>query len=172
MQLLFLLVAVAVGVMIAVQPALNSRLAVAAGHPYFGALTNFTVGFLALAAIGLIVLRPTLPTKAMLASAPWWAWCGGLLGATFVTLAILLLPKLGAVLMIGAILVGQLIAAAAIDRFGLLGVRQQHLTPTRIAGIGVLVVGLVLVQMGTPKQAKAGPELTPGAEPEIESEGP
>lgn len=150
MQLLLILVAVCVGIMIAVQPALNTQLARSAGHPFFGALTNFTVGWLAIMTIGLLIIRPPLPTRAMLASAPWWAWCGGLLGASFVTLAILLLPRLGAVLMIGSILVGQLIAAAFIDRFGLLGVKQQQLTPTRIVGLLVLVAGLVLVQMGTP----------------------
>ncbi len=150
MNILLTLVAVCVGVLIAVQPALNTQLARSLGHAYYGAFTNFLVGFAALATIGLVVIRPGIPKVSTLAGAPWWSWLGGLLGATFVTLAILLLPRLGAVLMIGAILVGQLLAAAAIDQLGLLGVKQQSITPMRLVGILVLLAGLVLVQLGAP----------------------
>lgn len=155
MQLILTIVAVGVGVLIALQPALNTQLSRSLGHPFFGAFTNFAVGFAAISMFGLLIIRPTLPRLADLQAAPWWAWGGGLLGATFVTLAILLLPKLGAVLMIGSILVGQLIAASAMDQFGLFGVSQQNITPARIVGILLLVAGLVFVQIGAPRPAPA-----------------
>lgn len=163
MQLILVLVALGVGVLIAVQPALNTQLARSLGHPYYGALTNFAVGLVVILVIGLLIVRPGLPREGALASAPWWAWCGGLLGATFVTAAILLLPKLGAVLLIGSILVGQLIAASAIDQFGLLGVKQQSISPMRIAGLMLLAAGLVFVQLGTKKPAALAGEPPAGA---------
>lgn len=151
MHIMLTLVAVGVGVLIALQPALNTQLSRSLGHPYFGAFTNFAVGFAAIALLGIALIRPGLPKASDIAAAPWWSWGGGLLGAMLVTLAILLLPKLGAVLMISAILVGQLIAASLIDQFGLFGVSHQSLSPARIAGIVLLIVGLVFVQMGAPR---------------------
>lgn len=149
MHLLLTLVAVGVGALIAIQPALNTQLARSLGHPFYGAFTNFAAGLALIAAIGLAIIRPAAPKWSDLGSAPCWAWFGGLLGATFVTLAILLLPKLGAVLFFGAVLVGQLLAATAIDQFGLLGVAQKAITPTRLLGLLCLVAGVILVQLGT-----------------------
>ena len=102
MHILLTIVAVGVGMLIAIQPALNARLAGTLGSPFFGALTNFGVGLGVVAVAGLLIFRPAIPRTEQLAAAPWWAWCGGLLGATFVTLSILLMPRLGAVLFIGS----------------------------------------------------------------------
>jgi transporter family-2 protein len=41
---------------------------------------------------------------------------------------------------------GQLLAAATIDHFGLLGVAQHTLTPLRLVGIAMLVGGVALVR--------------------------
>ncbi len=163
MQIVLLIVAVGVGVLIAIQPALNTHLARSLGHAYYGALANFSVGFVAVAAIGLVIIRPSIPKLADVTALPWWAFCGGLLGASFVTMAILLLPKLGVVLMIAAFMVGQLMAASIIDQFGLLGVRQLDITPMRAVGLLVLLLGLVLVQIGTPKKVPAQTEVAVAA---------
>ncbi len=165
MPILLTLAAVGVGCLIAIQPALNAQLGRSLGHPIYGSLTNFAVGLLALTLISAMLIRPAIPSGQAATAAPWWAWLGGILGATFVTAAILLLPKLGAVLFIGAMLSGQLISAAVMDQFALVGLPQRPLTPTRIAGLALLVLGLVLVQRGatTPAEPAAQAKKTPSA---------
>ena len=55
-------------------------------------------------------------------------------------------PRIGLGNAIFFVLTGQLIAAATIDHFGLLGVIQTSLTPKRILGIAVMAVGLYLAR--------------------------
>ena len=44
------------------------------------------------------------------------------------------------------VLLGQLIAAAAIDHFGLFGAQQSSLTARRAAGLALMVVGVLLAR--------------------------
>jgi transporter family-2 protein len=77
--------------------------------------------------------------------APAWAWIGGLLGGTYVTVAILTVRTLGVSGLTALVICGQLAAAVVIDRFGLFGVAKQSIGATRIVGLVLLVVGALLV---------------------------
>lgn len=70
---------------------------------------------------------------------------GGLGGAAIVLITLITVRSLGAGGVAAALLTTQLIAAALIDRFGLLGVDEIALSPVRVAGIGLLVAGTFLV---------------------------
>ncbi|MEO1173961.1 MAG: DMT family transporter [Myxococcota bacterium] len=134
-----------IGMFIAFQPIANGRISAAAGAPVAGAISNFIVGIVAL---GLVVVsgvagRPNLST---LGQAPWWAWTGGLIGATFVTSMILVVPRIGAVTAFAAIIMGQLIGSAVIDNFGLFGMPSVTLSPLRGIGLALIVVGVFLTQ--------------------------
>ena len=84
---LYLLVCLLAGALMPLQAGVNAQLARWVGHPVSASLVSFAVGTLALFAYG-AALRPQLPAAEALASAPWWVWGGGLLGAVFVTAAI------------------------------------------------------------------------------------
>ncbi|HVA19833.1 MAG TPA: DMT family transporter, partial [Solirubrobacteraceae bacterium] len=77
--------------------------------------------------------------------APWWALVGGLLGAVYVTVAILTVRTLGVSGLTAIVIAGQLAAAVAIDRFGLLGIARQPISTGRIVGLVLLVAGVALV---------------------------
>jgi|AntRauTorcE11898_2_1112593.scaffolds.fasta_scaffold00527_2 transporter family-2 protein len=134
-----------VGSGLAVQAAANARLGAALQVPIASALWNFLLGTFALAlllASGLFG-RPSLDDAA---TAPWWAWIGGLLGALFVTTSILAVPRVGTVATFGAIICGQFIGAVLIDTRGWLGVEPIPLTLSRVLGVGLLVAGVILIQ--------------------------
>ena len=76
---------------------------------------------------------------------PWWALIGGLLGAFYVTVALLTVRTLGASGLTAVVITGQLAIAVVVDRFGLLGIAKQHIDASRIVGLVLLVVGVVLV---------------------------
>ena len=81
--------------------------------------------------------------------AVWWHYvAGGLIGAAVVGVTTVAVRTLGARAMIGCILTGQLVMAAAIDQFGLLGVTQQGLSPLRVLGLLLLGSGVALVLSG------------------------
>ena len=90
--------------------------------------------------------RQALPTGADIARAPWWMWTGGFFGATFILMAVIATPVLGAALMLASSIVGQLGAALVIDHYGLFGATVIPITATRVIGVTLLAVGVILIR--------------------------
>ncbi len=143
--LLLLPMALAAGMALPTQFAINSQLRNAAGGPVLAAGISFLVGTVVLLGATLVVRR-AVPDLGPVLSAPWWMWTGGLLGAGFVLASVILTPRLGAATTIGLFLTGQVIASVIIDHFGLFRVAVQEATPLRLLGALLIVAGVVLVQ--------------------------
>lgn len=69
---------------------------------------------------------------------------GGVLGAIWVLAAIWSVPRLGVVTMFFAMILGQMIAALAIDSGGMLGLTVREVSVTRVAAIGFVAIGVFL----------------------------
>lgn len=143
----FAIAAVLAGAVLPFQPGINNVLRDHLASPLLAALVSFSVGTAAIAIIVLIV-RPANPQRSLIAQAPWWAWIGGLVGAMFVTLSIILAPRLGASAFVAAVVCGQMLSSIVIDRFGLVGFPVREITPTRLLGIAALILGVILIQFG------------------------
>jgi transporter family-2 protein len=98
-------------------------------------------------AIVVLIQRKPLPSLAKLGGAPWWVWIGGLLGAFYVAGSIFAAPKLGAVMLIAAVVAGQSFASLLIDQFGWVGFKEHHISPGRIAGMALVASGVALVRI-------------------------
>lgn len=129
------------GLAVAIQPSINARLARKVGS-YESSLISFAVGTLALAVMVMVAGRGNLRN---LADASWWELTGGLIGAYFVTMTIIAVPRLGTLAVMAIIIAGQLITAALLDQYGAFGLRQIPLTPLRGIGILLLCIGAGLV---------------------------
>jgi bacterial/archaeal transporter family-2 protein len=81
-----------------------------------------------------------------LQSAPPWAYLGGVLGIGYVLGAIIAIPNVGVVVAVCAAIAGQMIGSFLADTFGWFGVTKVPLDPLRLLGIGLLLVGVLLVQ--------------------------
>jgi bacterial/archaeal transporter family-2 protein len=135
--------ALAAGCFVGLQAPVNARLGRQIGALQ-AATVSFTVGALAL------ILLATLSSGGLsgignATRAPWWALIGGVLGAFYITVALLTVRTLGLSGLTAIVVTGQLAVAALIDRFGLLGIPKQHLDAPRILGLVLLIVGVVLV---------------------------
>jgi bacterial/archaeal transporter family-2 protein len=108
------------------------------------ALTFATGVQLLLAVSILVVARQGVGSIGAGFRTPAWMWIGGLLGLLVVFSITFAQPRIGASATIGILIAGQLVAAAAIDRFGLFGVDQIGLSSTRVIGIGLLAAGAAL----------------------------
>ena len=144
MAWLWVVFAVAVGGLLAVQPTLNAEAGRHLGGPVVAAAVNFSVGliFLALLAIG---VRGGLPNLAEARAVPWWAWCGGLIGATFVATAAFLAPRIGITALVAAILLGQLAASLVLDHYGLFNLPVREINWPRLLGVLMAGGGVLLV---------------------------
>ena len=143
---MLLLIALAVGGLIPIQTAANSRLRLSVGNkPVVSALISFTVA-LCVAVIATAVLQGNpVPQFADGVSAPWWVWLGGAMGVCFVLGNILLFPRLGAVQTVVLPILGQVVMGLLVDRFGLLGAPVMPVSWMRVLGAAVVFAGIVVV---------------------------
>ena len=134
------------GAFLASQAPVNAALARAVGDPVLAACISFGIGFAILAVIS--ALRGAWPTGSGVASAPWWSWLGGLLGAFYVAIVIWGVPQLGVVSTVAALVFGQLAAALLLDAIGAFGLPVQAITWQRLLAAALILSGLVLSRSG------------------------
>lgn len=148
MFFVYLIVALAAGVALATQSAINTQLAKAmSGEAVIATFISFAVGTIVLFFIAWVKtdLWGNLST---VPSQPWWKLIGGILGAVVVFTTVLLTPKLGITAMLFFIIVGQLITAATIDHFGLIGMPIREVNITKFIGLIIVAFGLVFYFFG------------------------
>ncbi|MGZ8995634.1 MAG: DMT family transporter [Rhodospirillales bacterium] len=68
------------------------------------------------------------------------------IGAAFVTISVIAVPRVGAAVTFDGVIAGQLIGALILDGLGWLEVAQVPLNPWRLLGAVLLLVGVVLIQ--------------------------
>jgi transporter family-2 protein len=130
------------GGLIALQAPINAGLGKETGS-LPAALLSFTIGTIALAAI--VLLSGKAGGLTSVGDARWYYLLGGLLGAVYVANALIAVTVIGAGGVAAATVAGQLTASVAIDRLGLFGLDQVPLSPGRILGVGLLIVGTLLI---------------------------
>ncbi|MGQ4583669.1 DMT family transporter [Lysobacter sp. F60174L2] len=143
MKYLIFLLVVAVGAVLPLQALVNARLGQATAGAVFAATVSFLVGTISLVLL-LVAMRPAWPSVDQLARLPAWAWTGGLIGAAYVAIATLTVPRLGASALISLTVLGQLTGAVLLDHFGVLHAPQPA-SPMRIAGVLLILGGVLLV---------------------------
>lgn len=132
------------GAATALQGPTNAKLVTAVGSPLNAAFVSFAVGTVALGLLALAL--QTRPDVGAMKALPWWAWMGGLYGCAFVVSAAWGVPRLGVATTITVMIAGQLLLSLALDHFGALGVEKQPLSLDRIAGVALVIGGVVLVR--------------------------
>jgi len=142
---LYMLFAVAAGAGVAAQAIINARLRFVLGAPVWAACAQFIVGLAVLAVVALVT-QQSPPAAGSIGRAPWWMWAGGLFGATFILMSVIVTPKLGTALMMASTIVGQLGAALVIDHYGWFGASVIPISLTRLFGVALLTVGVILIR--------------------------
>jgi bacterial/archaeal transporter family-2 protein len=137
--------ALSAGAMISVQAPLNAMAASRLGHPLGAAMLSFVVGTLCLLVVTLVVARGQVAWGSF-ASLPPLLYLGGVLGAVFVTVTIVLTPTLGIGAVIALAIAGQVIAGLALDHFGLFDLAVREITAGRVAGAALTVAGALMVR--------------------------
>lgn len=141
---IYLLAALAGGAILPVQVALNTLLRRYVGEPMQVTFISYLAGTLASLVICLFAHYP-LPTSTALSQTSWWMWVGGCLGTLYVWSTIFTTPKIGAALALALTIAGQMIAALFLDHYGAIGLTKFEASPTRIAGVVLVVLGVSLV---------------------------
>jgi bacterial/archaeal transporter family-2 protein len=140
------LLAFGAGVSFLFQQAVNANLRVEIGSLWWAGFVSYLGGTIAMLLMAALLLQP-LPSMQMIYRSNWFSLTGGLFGAIYIAISILLLPRLGAATVIALIVAGQMIGSLAFDQFGVLGVPVHPLSMFRLAGAALLVLGATLVRL-------------------------
>ena len=133
----------AAGIGIPVFAAFNSALSKQLGGPIAATAVTFAVGLV----IALALVAVTgLPQRSAFTFETPHIWFGAVFMLFYATSVAFAAPRIGLGNAIFFVLLGQIVAAAAIDHFGWLGAIHSALTPKRMLGIAVMAVGLYLAR--------------------------
>lgn len=146
MNVFYLLAAAAIGALISMQPPINAQIAAVLGSPLLAATCSITIS-LVMILIARLVLDHTSINWARIGALPWWALIGGAVGALFVIGALVVAPKVGVAAFFVFVVLGQLAGAAIIDRLGAFGVPVVAISWPRMAGIALVFAGAALTQL-------------------------
>lgn len=134
---------VVTGGLVALQAPINHSLRTVTG-PWQAATLSFAVGTFALLVI-LLLFGGGFGPYAGVARAPWYYLIGGLMGAAYVTTAMITVKTLGVGGVTAATIAGQLAVSVIADRIGVLGLERVPITWHRLLGVALLAVGTWLI---------------------------
>jgi bacterial/archaeal transporter family-2 protein len=140
-----MLVALFAGASFVLQQAVNSNLRFEIGSPWWAGFFSYLGGTIVMLAMILLMREPFISAKLILRSS-LWSWTGGLFGAIYIAISILLLPRIGIFTVVALIVVGQLSTSVIFDHFGVMNVPIQPITVTRVIGAAFLFIGALLIR--------------------------
>ena len=140
-------VALMMGLFMAIQPAINLELRRFVGSPAQAAMVSTFVSTISLGLFVFGYQRKPWPSFDAAISTPWWIWVGGVLGAIYVAGSGVLVSRLGTALAHSLVVLGQMVTALVVDRFGWFGVASHDLSPGRVFGVALVISGVAMIRM-------------------------
>ena len=134
------------GISFVMQQAVNANLRGVLGSAAWAGFISYLGGTLCMLAFAMAIREP-LPSAIAATRASWWSWSGGLFGAIYIAISILLVPRLGTAAFVALLVAGQMISSLIFDHYGVFGVVEHPVTPIRILGAVLLVGGVNLIRL-------------------------
>ncbi len=131
------------GGLIAMQAPINATLGRTIGS-LPAASVSFAIGLVALVGITLIA-GGGFGRIGEASDLSWYYLIGGLLGAVYVTTALIAVRTLGAGGVTAATIGGQLTLSVILDRLGAFGLEEKGLSVARVLGVALLAAGTLLI---------------------------
>ena len=144
MRTLAIVLAFAVGALVTLQIGSNARLKEALGGALPAIIASSALG-VALLGAAMLALQTPWPSATTLRAAPAAAWLGGVFGAVYAIVTVLLVRHMGAATLIALVVAGQLICSVVLDHFGVLGFETRLATFWRLTGCGLMLAGFFLI---------------------------
>lgn len=136
------LLMLATGLCIPIMAAWNSRLGAELGSPWAAAFILFVLGTII---CGVAMFALGLPKQGWFSATPLY-YAGGLVVSLYILAITWTAPRIGVANAVFFVLLGQIVAAALIDQFGLFGALRSPLTTQRSIGIVCMLMGTYLAR--------------------------
>ncbi|MBW4039062.1 MAG: DMT family transporter [Acidobacteria bacterium] len=124
--------------------AMNGQLNKHIVNPWLASAISFAL--ITIFFVGAFMIMPhPLPTNADVASLPWWAVIGGLVGAVQVYAGLTLVNRVGAGPFMALTVTSALIMSLLVEQFGWFRMVPHAITPLRALGAVLLISGVTLI---------------------------
>jgi len=142
-EMLFLLLAAAAGILMAVQGSINGALGKIIGS-WEGNFAVHAIGLLCVAAV-LFLLGTYQGGFAKIREVPWYLWLGGLINVVIIFGVMVSIAQAGSAKATTAIITGQLAMSMVIETFGWFGLQQSPFTWSKGIGVALMAVAAKLL---------------------------
>lgn len=147
-KILYSILAFVAGMALTLQVGVNGVLRDRIAHPVGAAFISFFIGTLILGAfllqMGNFSIGKDLFPKIALTDS--WIFLGGILGAFYIFSTIYASSELSFSVLFSLVICGQLILSVVFDHFGILSPQIHPVTWERLVGIGLLLLGVGIIQ--------------------------
>ncbi|MFI6317734.1 DMT family transporter [Nonomuraea sp. NPDC050556] len=154
MNVVLLAASLIIGGLLALQASVNLQLTRAVGTPYGASTLQLAIAAAALAIV--TWAAGGWGALALVGEAEPWKLLGGLASPIYITSAILLFPRLGALTSVGLFVTGQVTASLVLDLGGLLGVPRSPVSAGVMLGALAVLAGIIMVIRGQRGDAQPG----------------
>lgn len=141
----FFIIVIIAGCLTTAQGPVNVQLGLNFTHnPVLTTIVSFTISGLVLGLLALLLRVPAPDWRGR--TTVWWHWLGGIVGACYVCMMIVSVPKIGTAATMAIVLLGQLAMGLVLDHFGWMGMAVRRVSIQRLLGIGLVLSGTLLVR--------------------------
>ena len=141
MKIVMYLLALIAGAALSLEGAIYGELGKNIGQ-LESSLYNFAIGSIILALLVLFWGKGSLST---VTKAPKWMLLGGVLGAIYLTIIVIVAPKLGIAITMIAVVAGQLVSSMLIEHKGWLGSQLVRVNRYHVTSIAFLSIALLML---------------------------
>ena len=142
---MFILAGIFAGILLSMQTAANARLRSFVTSPFMSACISCTVSFLLVLLLLCVRSAGGGMAPPQFEGTVWWMYLGGVFGVAVLVGCIVLFPLLGAVQTTVLPIFGQILLGILADTFGWFGSKREPFSALSLAGVGILVAGIVFV---------------------------
>lgn len=143
----YMLAGILVGMIGAIQTAINAQVGIVLNSTSKATILSFAGGiiFALFLSIFIIIKSKGMPFNKN-ETRTWWMYTGGILGLIYVYANIALATKAGTAITVVMMLLGSTAGGLVIDTLGLFETTKQKLSLQKIAGLLILIVGVIFIQ--------------------------
>ena len=131
-----------------IQAATNSGASKYLGDASYAVLLSFIIGT-ALISTYILLKKPSLNAEITNFEFPKYIIFGGIISVIYTLAITYLSPRLGVGNTLFIIITGQMFAAILVDHFGIYESVKHEVTPKRVLGISLMLIGLYLAKKQT-----------------------
>lgn len=141
------IIGVLIGMASAMQASVNGRLGSATGSALAASCINSTIVCTIILIICLYKHNFGNVIYAFSKKTPKWVFLGGVFGAAFVLANTMIIPVIGARMLMILSVTGQLLCSVLVEQFGWFSTCRKRIKSVQIMGLALMMLGIVLVKV-------------------------